>query len=224
MFVHEPFDIAELESETGADGRRHYVTPSGNQYPSVTTMLSDISDKTFLDEWKARIGEELANVKTRYAASRGTRLHEALEKFLNNESVDYLREDYMIWELFLKFKSALEVNVDKVCNQEFCIYSDKLKLAGRSDLLGYWNGVLSIIDFKTADKPKHKDWIKSYFLQCTIYAMALWEIYQIPVKKIVVIIGNEQDVNPQIFEEDTLTYVKEVLKICREYNSEKTNG
>ena len=63
----------ELKTTTTEEGRR-YLTPNGDAYPSVTTVLSDYNKAAIL-EWRKRVGNEEANKISRLASSRGTRVH-----------------------------------------------------------------------------------------------------------------------------------------------------
>jgi len=55
--VGQPFDF-ELKTEN-VDGKRHYVTPDGNKYISITTLLSNLS-KVGIQKWRERVGVEEA--------------------------------------------------------------------------------------------------------------------------------------------------------------------
>ena len=63
----------DLKSVTTEDGRL-YETPTGQRYPSVTTVLSAYNKKAIF-EWRQRVGEEQANRISRKASGRGTKLH-----------------------------------------------------------------------------------------------------------------------------------------------------
>ena len=59
------FDLSETYSghdmpTTTVDGKRHYTTPNGDRYPSVTTVLSSMSAEG-IAAWRARVGTEEAN-------------------------------------------------------------------------------------------------------------------------------------------------------------------
>ena len=56
-FVRLPELDYDLKSVT-IEGSRRYATPEGKIYPSVTTILSHSTDKTYLIEWRKRVGEE----------------------------------------------------------------------------------------------------------------------------------------------------------------------
>ena len=49
----------DLKTQTTEQGRR-YLTPSGDAYPSVTTILSEYNKKA-IQAWRQRVGAEEAN-------------------------------------------------------------------------------------------------------------------------------------------------------------------
>ena len=84
-FKRYDYQFEELKSETNEAGQRFYLTPSGEKYPSVTTVLGSLT-KDGIVQWRKRVGEEEANKITRRAANRGTQLHTICEQYiLNNE-------------------------------------------------------------------------------------------------------------------------------------------
>ena len=58
MQIVEKYNYKDLKKQEGPS--RSYLTPDGEALPSVTTILSRTKDKTFLKEWRARVGEEKA--------------------------------------------------------------------------------------------------------------------------------------------------------------------
>ncbi len=58
-FNHVPVSLPELETKT-VDKKRYYITPEGEEYPSITTVLSG-RNKEGLSEWRKRVGDEVAN-------------------------------------------------------------------------------------------------------------------------------------------------------------------
>ena len=75
MFNHVKLDreVPKL-TQLNEDGVRHYVTPEGNKYPSITTVLSEYSRQGIM-EWRKRVGNEEANRVSGKASTRGTKLH-----------------------------------------------------------------------------------------------------------------------------------------------------
>ena len=60
-FTHVPQEkkILNLKTET-IKGKRFYVLPSGDKYPSITTVLSDRNNSGIL-KWRESVGEQVAN-------------------------------------------------------------------------------------------------------------------------------------------------------------------
>jgi ATP-dependent exoDNAse (exonuclease V) beta subunit len=197
----------DLEAETTETGRT-YKTPSGNSYSSITTILSQTSDKTFLNEWRKKVGEATANKITKKSADRGTKLHAVCEKYLLNELTDFRIRTMMpdIKDFFLQLKPFIDENVGDVYGLEQALYSDELRVAGRTDCIAVWDNKLSIVDYKNARKEKNEDWIQGYFIQCTAYSLMFEEITKLPIEQIVVLIANEEG-NPQVFIKEKKDYV-----------------
>ena len=182
--------IIEAEVIESPEGRR-YRTPEGNYYPSVTTVLGHGQDMSWRDAWIARVGQAEADRVSRQATTRGTAVHDLLEKYLNNDP-NYLKGHMpaniaTAKQLF----PALDKNLTMVYRQETALYSDLLRTAGRVDVVGEWGAVRSIIDFKTSKKFKHKSDIHGYFMQAAYYAYAWYERTGITIPQIVILITVE---------------------------------
>jgi ATP-dependent exoDNAse (exonuclease V) beta subunit len=188
----------DLESETTEKGRV-YKTPTGNFYPSITTVLSDYNKKAIY-EWRQRVGDEEANKISRIASGRGTRLHNAVEKLLLNEMSSLKRKSIMpdALPLYTQIEPILKEKVNNIYGIEQPLFSDRLKIAGRCDCIAEWEGVLSIIDWKTSKKLKEKTYITNYFMQATAYAEMFTEITNKTINQVVIVIAND-DNQPQIF-------------------------
>lgn len=165
------FDYKLLQRKN-IDGKRLYATPSGN-LPSVTTILDKTSDKTFLNIWKQRVGEEEAKKQVQEASGLGTAVHNYLENYLlekaepvGNNHVHILAKK-LAENLIKKHFSSIQ----QVWGTEVSLYYPDL-YAGTCDCVGIVDQKPTIIDFKTAKKIKKKDWIENYFLQCCAYAKA----------------------------------------------------
>lgn len=211
-FLWQPLHFEKLKT-IEKDGRRHYITPGGNVYPSVTTKLSE-KPKPELEEWEKRVGKEEAEYRTNSSASRGEALHKVAEKYIKGENYKKGAMPNTL-VLFNSLKSHLDNNLDLIYCTETSLYSDYLKLAGTTDLFAVWNGIVSVIDYKTSRKVKKKEWIEDYFLQSTIYAMMIEELKPgIKVPQIVVAIAVEFE-QPQIFVEDKEKFKPSVLKLIQ---------
>ena len=171
-FIHEKIDMGyeTLDRAQHKDGRR-YVTLDGNAYPSVTTVLSILNEEK-IAAWRAKVGEEKANQIGTQAANRGTAVHNIIEKYLHGEDTT----DFMphVQQSLQNLKPLIDKHVTKVFATECPLYSDHLKLAGTCDAIVEWDGVPTIVDWKTSRRPKKKTDIPNYFCQLAAYAV-MWE-------------------------------------------------
>ena len=194
-FVDHGVVLPKISRKTTPQGRR-YFTPEGQAYPSITTILGQLSKKGIM-EWRARVGEEEANRISSFAASRGTAVHKLAEDYINNDP-DW-DKGVMPHNLasFLDLKQIIDTQLNNVWFQEEFLYSDKLETAGQVDCIAEFDGKLSIIDFKTSRKPKKVEWIENYFIQTAFYAAAFYERTGVPIKQGVILItvdGHEPQV------------------------------
>jgi genome maintenance exonuclease 1 len=213
-----PVSLKEIKAETFPDGR-YYVLEDGTRLPSVTTVLGAMSKADIL-AWRKRVGEEEANKISKKASSRGTNVHSICEQYLNNNP-DYMKKimpDAL--EMFQSIKLLLDENVTDIWYQECALFSKKLCMAGRVDLIAHWNGKLSVIDFKTSKRIKTRDKILSYFWQETAYALMLEEMIGTPIDQIVTVMAVE-DSTPLVFIEKTKDHIDGLAKAIDFYNKNK---
>ena len=220
MRIFEHVKLPQLQFDLNAettDSGRLYTTPEGNKYKSITTVLSNYNKKAIY-EWRQAVGEEYANIVSRKAASRGTKVHKICEDYINNEISEMKMQMLMpdMKELFFKIKPDIDECVGKVYAQEQALYSDKYRIAGRVDLIAEWNGKLSVIDFKTSTKQKDEEDIQNYFMQCTAYALMFAERTGIWIDDIVVVIATEEG-SAQIFEKQIHDYRQPLLVYVDKY-------
>ena len=193
---YNPYKIPHLTRVT-ENGKRYYLTPERKMYPSVTTVAG-IFAKQGIVEWRKRVGEETANKISVQASVRGTAVHKICEDYINNVE-DYTHKHMPAnIESFNSIKPIIDKNIDNVIMQECPLYSDYLKVAGTVDCIAEWNKKLAIIDFKTSRKPKKLEWIDSYFMQTSAYAVMFEEVTGRPINKLVVLITVDNS-EPQIF-------------------------
>ncbi len=211
-FNHVKLPDIDLKQITEESGKRFYVTPEGNRYPSITTMLSYFS-RAAINEWRNRIGHEEANKISRQATNRGTKLHKIIEKYLANEDMEINNPLQM--EMFKSVLPYLN-NIDNIRMQEKYLYSDYLRLAGTVDCIAEYKGKLNVIDFKTASRPKQEEWIENYFVQAAAYAIMFEERYKVPVSRLTIMIAVENDY-PQIFHKKRDEYAGKLIKLRDEY-------
>lgn len=204
-------------SETKINGKRQYVTPSNSVYPSVTTILSSFKNEG-LEKWKQAVGEEKAKEICDAAATSGTFFHKLVEKYFEGEEIN-LTPDSRGVILFKSFRTILP-KIEPLA-LELPLWSDRLKTAGRADCVGFYEGKLSLIDFKTSRKTKKANLIENYFLQATIYSLMLYEQTKIDCKQIVILISTDSGV-PQVFKRNRNDFIKKTLeKIKAYYDNER---
>jgi len=215
-FITLPELDFDLKAETTPEGRR-YITPEGESYASVTTVLTEYNKKAIM-EWRERVGEEEANKVSAQASSRGTRVHSLCETYLKNELSPMKLSTMMpdAKELFYKIKPFLDTHIGRVYALEQALYSDELRIAGRVDCIAEWDDKLSVIDFKTASKEKNEDWIENYFMQSSAYAEMFEERTGKPIDQIVVAIAVANG-NPQIFVKEKQDYLRGLNYFIDEY-------
>ena len=211
QFKHNMVPEIEMTTES-INGRRHYVLPDGRKFRSVTTVLSENMDKTALLEWRKKVGEEEAQKISTQAARRGTAVHSIAERYVLNEDNYILDSMPSGIDSFNSIKTLLDEHVDNILGVELPLYSSALETAGRCDLIAEFNGVPSVIDFKTSRRLKKEEWIESYFLQTTCYAMMFERLYEIPVPQIVIMIAVDHE-EPQLFVRNRKDYIKRVIDI-----------
>ncbi len=176
-----------------------YVTPDGNKYPSVTTVIGAKS-KSSIVQWRKRVGEAEANRISSRAALRGTNLHLMNEDYLNNIFDEEKYKDKVLPLFMFKHLKPFLNKINNIHVLEGALYSDRLQLAGRVDCIAEYENELAIIDFKTSTEPKKREWIENYIAQECAYAMMYYERTGIKVKKLVTLIACE-DGEVQVFQE-----------------------
>jgi genome maintenance exonuclease 1 len=206
----------DLKAETSTSGRV-YATPTGEKYPSITTVLSSFNKKA-LFEWRKRVGEEEANRIASKASRRGTKLHTVCENYLLGELSGIKMQTMMpdTKELFMQLQPFLDENIGKVYALEQALYSHKLRLAGRCDCIAEWDGKLSIIDYKSASREKSEEGILNYFMQCSAYAEMFEEVTGMPIDQIVVAIAVENGL-PQVFKKSKTAYIEPLNEYIGKY-------
>jgi genome maintenance exonuclease 1 len=164
--------------------KRVYLTPDGEQLPSVTTILSATKDMTHLNEWKKRVGVENAQRITTEAAGVGTAMHTNLERFLIGEqrqpgnNVVHVQANKMADQII---EQGLK-DVDEVWAMEQSLYFPGL-YSGTTDLVAVYKGNPSICDYKQTNKPKKEEWVEDYYMQLMAYILAHNEIYGTDIRE-----------------------------------------
>jgi genome maintenance exonuclease 1 len=202
--------FAKLERIDNPEGRL-YCTPSGKSYPSVTTVTGLHSKQSILD-WRKRVGETEANRISNRAAGRGTRIHSLCENYLLGKLPE---PDIFDAPVFKSIIPHLDM-IDNIHALESPLYSHHLQVAGTVDCIAEYNGKLCVIDFKTSTKLKQRDWIHGYFMQTSAYAVMFEELTGIPVGRLLIIMGVD-DEDSQLFYEKRDDWIDGFKNLRNEY-------
>ena len=197
-----------------------YVTPEGQTYDSVTTILgatkSD-ADKRGLEEWRESVGAGVADYIMQEAAAIGTQAHLLNEYYLNGIVPDESDGEFRLIARahHENFRPYLD-RIDQIRGTELVLHSDMLKLAGTSDCIAEYDGVLSIIDYKTKRSSQRPEWMHDYFLQAAAYAVMYRGLSGVEVKQAVIMASSEQD-TMQVFRAPIADFVDEFMERLNMY-------
>ncbi|MBT3924450.1 MAG: exonuclease [Nitrosopumilus sp.] len=174
------------------DNAHYYETPSGEIFPSITTILQktmSIEKKESLQNWKDK--EVAAEYITSEAATIGTETHKLIENYIN----DVRQTDEVRLLTVAHFNNLIPFlqKIDDVHGTELRLYSNTMKLAGTSDCIAKYDGELSIIDYKTKRSNQKEEWMTDHFIQGTAYAEMFKELTGIEVKQIVILVSSEKN-------------------------------
>ena len=203
------------------DGFRFYNI-DGSNYPSITSVLG-VKKKKELANWRQSIGEDVANWEMGRAARRGKATHTLVEQYLKGENPS--ERSVLPIGLFKIMRPYID-QIDNIHMIEQVMYSKELGVAGQTDCIAEYNGKLSVIDFKTANKERKESWIDNYFLQTTAYAKMYEELYGKSIEQLVILIASE-DGAMQVFKKETKDYInplKENIKDFYKYFHEKVKN
>lgn len=226
--------LEEIKRVYKEDGKRFYeVTQDGKvicTLPSVTTVMGSMADKSGLEKWRQRVGEEEADRISSLSMNRGTIMHRLIELYKPLDGTPQEKRDLLeemaptdvevleitelengqlyyneAWKMFDKFwynNSRFFGKVKKVMESERFLWTVKGGgYAGTLDNVSELNdGKVKIIDYKNSRKPKREEWIQDYFRQTAAYWVAYWDRTGIKADGAEIWIANEIDLMPQCFE------------------------
>ena len=193
------------------DGFRFYDI-DGKAYPSVTSVLG-IKKKAELQGWREKIGEDVANWEMGRAARRGKATHLLVEEYLKGKTPS--ERGVLPLGLFKLLRPYID-QIDNIHLLETIMYSPKLTIAGQVDCVAEYNGKLSVIDFKTANKERQESWIDNYFLQTTAYAQMYEETFGKSIDQVVILLASE-DGSVQNFIKEKKDYMQPLMKSIDEF-------
>jgi genome maintenance exonuclease 1 len=226
MIINDKFKYPILE-RLDTDIGRHYLDSNNKPVPSVTTVLSGTSkSKDGLIQWRNRVGEEEADRIIKQSTDIGTAVHEAIENYLNGKSWNNFEETHdelLAQKISNKFiKDGLK-GITDIWGLEVGLVLDNL-YAGTADCVGEYEGIPTLIDFKTAKKIKKREWIEDYFLQGCAYANAHNVMFGTKIEQIVILMVDRNNifqefiVRPTEFNFLTRKWKNRLIEFNNKYN------
>jgi len=220
MFNHVDLNLEPLKRET-IDGVRYYSIPDVEELiklVSITSITSHFNKEIFVN-WRKKVGDVEADRITKAATTRGTDMHTLTEHYLKND--EKLPKVPPISDFLFKIAKGELNKIDNIYALEGPLYSKQLGIAGTVDCIGEYNGELSIIDFKTSKQPKPRNWVEHYFVQAMAYGCMLYEMRDISVKKLVIIMACENG-ECKVYEEyDKAKYIMLLSEYIRKFIGDK---
>jgi hypothetical protein len=200
---------------------RTYETPIG-KLPSVTTILrltEDEKTKDRLRKWQHKQdkihGVEQANNNSDNRLKRGTEIHKAIElfhKFNVDPGENWVHEgNEERWKNLQPFLKSIKI---LECEREIWHSSG---YAGTADLIAIIDDQPTLLDWKTSDRIKKRQWLDEAFIQTAAYAKA-WNFsglvaedsppYLNDITQLAVIVISPEKL--QIFTEDNIEKYQEL--------------
>lgn len=133
-----------------------FYSRNEDYYPSVTSILQFLPKGKFFETWLKDVGHN-SDIIARKAADEGTQVHEAVEKYLIGEKIQWLDENDKsnysldVWKLILKFHDFWSTVKPILIESEIHLFSDQYKFAGTCDLVVEIEGERWLLDLKTSN-------------------------------------------------------------------------
>jgi hypothetical protein len=154
-------------------------------YPSSTTVLG-IINKPFLSRWRGDVGNDVADMRSKIAMIKGSKIHDFIHRLVTGETLDGTDVDQAEWYQVVKFVEWYELFKPQILLSEHELVSHSHRYAGTMDMLltlkaGEYKlstrdtltvaGGNYVLDVKTG-----KGLDKAYHYQTASYAQALIEM------------------------------------------------
>jgi ATP-dependent exoDNAse (exonuclease V) beta subunit len=214
LYNHIPINFKQAEL-IERDNAHFYQTPTGEIYPSITTILHETmtnEKKESLQNWKNK--EIAADYITQEAATIGTETHKLIENHIN----EVRQTDEVRLLSVAHFNNLIPFlqKINDVHGTELRLYSNTMKLAGTSDCIAKYDGELSIIDYKTKRSNQKEEWMTDHFIQSTAYSQMFKELTGIEVKQVVILVSSEKNLRME-FVKNTEDYKDALIKRLNQY-------
>ena len=213
--------MAERPKLVSQNGRSYYSI-DGNRVHRITEVLSSYKSEG-LTAWRERVGNEVADLKCQVGIKRGTDVHALIEAYLNNSLEPTGWQSKLSANRVFEYAKPSLDRISMIHGTELPVYSRSLNIAGTLDCCAEFDGVMSIIDFKTSERPKRMEWCEKYFLQETFYSLCWEEMTESPVEQLVTLVICETG-DVQVIKQDRDTWVLRLEDLVREFHHKKSIG
>ena len=199
-----------------------YSRTDGRKYASVTTMLrvtKPKEDRDNLAAWRASMTPKVADYIVREASAIGTLTHLLCEQYLDDFKSPILNGPLKHMLIASAHFRALRKYLDRISavqGTEIRLCSDAMELAGTADCVALFDGIPSIVDFKTKRSPQMIEWMEDYCVQCTAYA-AMWEELTGQHIQQVVILVSVENGTTEIYKARTEDYTQMLAERLKDY-------
>ena len=213
--VPQPEPLIQMNNFKG--DQRWYATPKGN-YPSITTVLGETADSSWLESWKDRVGVAEATAISKSSTDVGTDLHSLAEAYVLGLPAPSIKHN-LAKIMFPSLKAKLDKHLTNYSFCEVQMKSDVLRIAGTSDLICAWDMIPTIADYKSNHKLgslKKDEWITDYKLQACGYAQMYYEHTGVKITQGVILICNGFSCQDVVF--NPYDYFAELVKRCRMFH------
>lgn len=209
--------MEKLIQVTTPKGRVYKGSESGKLYPSVTTIVGILNEKS-IDAWIKRVGEDKANEVKDRAASHGSRWHDLMEQYLTEQIPLKAQTKGEFWVASTLWINQIRPHISNITCVEKQFYSSAFLCAGTIDLVADWDGVPSIIDWKTTTHDKLAKDVPSYWCQLAAYAAMVREHLGYWPKQLVLVF-NKSDQEFYYYTQPIPQWIKTFAKLREKFEN-----
>jgi hypothetical protein len=191
------YNYSTIKRFTNQHGVRYYVDPDhGTRLPSVTTILGATADQSSLLKWRQWVGDDEADRVRKEAIDLGTMMHTHLESHV--AGIPRPRGTNLVRQMAKRMSDIIIArgltHVSEVWGLEVALHAPGL-YAGTTDLVGLYDGVPAIMDYKTTAKMKARtsQTVQDYMCQASAYALAHNERFGTDIRTSVVFMVDRSD-------------------------------
>lgn len=225
------FDYPEVVFESTTENGRIYSLRDNQgilhqSLKSVTTILSSCMDnREAIEKWRNTIGHKQADEITKRSTDRGSIMHDILYYRLIDEPYKNKFKPNFMFSHAEKMADTiytyLNTNLDELWGAEVPLMLPPF-YAGRTDCVGVYRGIPSIVDFKNSYKEKKEEHMESYFLQCAAYALAHDFLFNTKITQAAILICNSDDITAreiiikdELFEQYKNKWIDMFVNYCK---------